>query len=365
MGKRNERHESSAGKNKCLDGGTSTIVCIDLFCGAGGLTRGLRDAGIRVVKGVDVDETAKETYERNNPGAEFVQTDIRKISPDDILGGVDRSGRLMLAGCAPCQPFSAQNPNTRKKDERTSLIHSFGSLVSKILPDFVMIENVPGFRKASNPYHAMFVTMLEELGYVFDEDVLNAAAYGVPQTRSRYVLVASRLGPIRLPEQTHGPSKLRFRTVRDKISHLPEIAAGEISAEIINHSSSKLSKVNTRRIRRTSHDGGSRTGLPPSLRLPCHVRHSGHTDVYGRMWWDRPSPTLTCKCTSLSNGRFGHPEQDRAISVREAALIQTFPANYVFYSGHTANTRHIGNAVPVLLAKRIGQAVMKASRLAC
>ena len=333
------------------------IVCIDMFCGAGGLTRGLLDAGIHVVKGVDMDGTARETYERNNPGVEFVQADIRKISAGSIMNDVDQSGYLMLAGCAPCQPFSQQNQNAHANDERMSLIHSFGLLVSKIRPDFVMIENVPGFRKTANPYHIAFVTLLKKLGYAFDEGILNTADYGVPQTRTRYVLIASKLGPIRLPEKTHGPSKRKIKTVRSAISHLPKISAGETSTKIKNHTSSKLNKINTRRIKHTPHDGGDRTSLPASLRLPCHVGHNGHTDVYGRMWWDRPAPTLTCRCTSLSNGRFGHPEQDRAISVREAALIQTFPPEYVFCSNHTTNTRHIGNAVPPIMARVLGEVV--------
>ena len=342
------------------------IIAIDCYCGAGGLTKGLRDAGINVVKGIDTDPTARITYEKNNLGSIFVEADMRKISSIQVMRGVAMKGRkLLLAGCAPCQPFSKQNSNACEKDERVSLIHSFESLVSNILPDFVMIENVPGFRKESNPYHGRFVRTIERLGYFFDEDVLNAADYGVPQTRSRYVLIASKSGPIRLPKKTHGSSKRRCRTVRDTISHLPSIAAGERSVKIKNHSSSMLSEINTQRIMSTPHDGGKRASLPAFLMLPCHMRHSGHTDVYGRMWWDRPAPTLTCRCTSFSNGRFGHPEQDRAISVREAALIQTFPSSYVFYSGHTINTRHIGNAVPVMFAKRIGQAIMKSCRLAC
>ena len=346
--------------------GVHQIIAIDCYCGAGGLTKGLRDSGIDVVKGIDNDPTARITYERNNPGSVFMEADMRKISPAEVMRGVGREGKkLLLAGCAPCQPFSKQNSNACERDERMSLIRNFESLVSKILPDFVMIENVPGFRKKSNPYHCKFVRKLEGLGYFFDEDVLNAADYGVPQTRSRYVLIASKSGPIRLPRKTHGLSKRRRRTVRDAISHLPSIAAGERSTRIKNHSSSNLSRTNTQRIGHTPHDGGKRTALPPFLMLPCHSKHSGHTDVYGRMWWDRPAPTLTCRCTSLSNGRFGHPEQNRAISVKEAALIQTFPPSYVFYAGHTVNTKHIGNAVPVLFAKRMGQAIIKSCQLAC
>ena len=302
------------------------ISCVDLFCGAGGMTRGLLDAGIRVVRGVDTDGTAKETYERNNPGAEFVQADIRNVSPGDITDGVDRSGGLLLAGCAPCQPFSKHAPRNAD-DERRSLIENVGYLVERILPDYVLVENVPGFRD-DNPHRTAFLKTLTDNGYRKDEQDVDAKDYGVPQTRRRYVLLASRRGPIYVPE-----GGAEHRTVRDAIWGFPEIEAGlNDSPDVENHVSSGLSDRLLERIKLTPPDGGSRRHTPKRLWTDCHLRHTGHTDTYGRMRWDAPAPTLTCRCISLSNGRFGHPEQHRAISVREAAAIQSFGNEYVFCS---------------------------------
>ena len=327
------------------------IACIDLFCGAGGLTRGLLDAGIRVVRGVDKDGTARETYERNNPGAEFMQADIREVSPHAVTAGVDRSGGLLLAGCAPCQPFSNHAPRGAA-DERRSLIGCVGALVESILPDYVLVENVPGFRK-DNPHRTTFLKLLDDNGYMIDDGVVDAKRYGVPQTRRRYVLLASRKGRITIPGGNG-----EHRTVRDAISDFPEIEAGlNDSPEVENHVSSGLSERLLERIRLTPPDGGSRRNTPRELWTGCHLNHTGHTDTYGRMRWDAPAPTLTCRCISLSNGRFGHPEQHRAISVREAAALQSFGDDYVFYSNMSGNAVHIGNAVPPLMAKALGESI--------
>ena len=333
------------------------IACIDLFCGAGGLTRGLLDAGMRVVRGVDKDGTAKETYERNNPGAKFIQADIRNISPDDIIDDADRSGGLLLAGCAPCQPFSRHAPKG-VADERRSLIEYVGSLVEGILPEYVLVENVPGFREG-NPHWTAFLGILREKDYYIDDQVVDAKDYGVPQTRRRYVLLASREGPIAIPEGKKNP-----KTVRETIGRFPKLGAGESRPELANHVASVLSPKLLERIRITPPNGGSRRNTPKSVWTECHLKHTGHTDTYGRMRWDTPAPTLTCRCISLSNGRFGHPEQHRAISVREAAALQTFKNDYVFYSTKTRNAAHIGNAVPPLMAKTLGEAIaVHAARL--
>ena len=334
---------------------TNNIICIDLFCGCGGLTKGLRDAGINVVKGVDIDVTAKNTYEKNNPGSIFVEGDLRYITTDMLMKGVDRRGKsMLLAGCAPCQPFSNHNQNSNG-DKRKSLIRCVGAFVEKILPEYVLIENVPAFGNKSNTYHADFIRVLKKNRYYFDGRVINAANYGIPQKRRRYVLLASRNKAIKIPLGIHGNEERSFRTVRDVIKRFPKIKAGERVPRIKNHVAPKLSETNLARMRKTPKDGGSRRDLPLHMQLKCHQNHSGHTDTYGRMSWDMPAPTLTCKCTSISNGRFGHPEQNRAISVREAAALQTFPDNYVFCSVNTRNAAHIGNAVPVLMAKKLGR----------
>ena len=331
------------------------IVCVDLFCGCGGLTRGLRDAGIRVVKGVDIDATAGGTYERNNPGSAFTLADLRDVSAGEIMKGIDRSeGDLLLAGCAPCQPFSKHAADAGS-DERRSLIRCMGRLVKEILPEYVLMENVPGFDKDSNAHRADFMSILHGNRYNTDDDVVNAIDYGVPQTRRRYIILGSRKGKIQIPRMADGNGKPR--TVRDAISHFPEIGAGKSDVRVENHASSRLSPRNLERMRLTPKDGGSRQDTPKSLWIDCHREHSGHTDTYGRMRWDAPAPTLTCRCISASNGRFGHPEQHRAISVREAAALQTFPDDYVFCSRMTRNATHIGNAVPPLMGRALGEAI--------
>ena len=335
------------------------IIGIELFCGCGGLTKGLSDAGINVVKGIDIDETAKMTYEENNPKAIFVEEDIRKISAKELMKGVNRRGKhLLLAGCAPCQPFSKHIKNSQH-DKRRSLIQCFVNMIEKITPEYILVENVPGFQRKSNRYHTNLIRILKKHRYHFDEKIVNAANYGVPQTRSRYVLLASRHHEIKIPSGVYGNGKREFKTVKDVIRQFPRIKHGTSSKKIPNHSSHKLAEINIERIKLTPKNGGSRKDIPEHMKLKCHKKHGGHSDVYGRMSWDKPAPTLTCKCTSLSNGRFGHPTQNRAISVREAAALQTFPNNYIFYSCETTNAIHIGNAVPVLMAKKLGRVFTK------
>ena len=204
--------------------------------------------------------------------------------------------------------------------------------------------------------------MLKEEGYAFDEKIVYAKDYGVPQNRRRYILIASRLFIPKLPAPTHGNKAglLPYRTVRDAISHFPYLNAGEENINIPNHKCANLKPILIERIKATPHDGGSRTDWPDNLALKCHQNFTGHTDVYGRMKWDEPAPTLTVKCFSLSNGRFGHPEQDRAISLREAAALQTFCDDYIFYGSMQEIGKQIGNAVPVLLAQVLGAYITKA-----
>ncbi|MCL5007991.1 MAG: DNA cytosine methyltransferase [Candidatus Marsarchaeota archaeon] len=340
------------------------IIAIDFFCGVGGLTRGLMDAGINVVKGIDIDETVEETYTKNNKGVVFLNEDITGLSVAELMKSIDRRGKaLLLAGCAPCQPFSNQNKNKEENDNRKSLIMSFGNFVEKLRPDYIISENVPGFIKDNNKNHSFFVKLLDDLNYVFDEGVKNAKNYGVPQNRSRYVLLASANNTkVSLPEATHGKGKRDLVLVKDTIKRYPKITAGGKSELVPNHESRKLEPINLKRIRLVPHNGGSRSSLPRRLMLNCHKDHNGHSDVYGRMSWNKVAPALTCKCTCLTNGRYGHPTQDRAISLREAAALQTFSDKYIFYGNITDITRHIGNSVPVRMARRLGLSVMEMER---
>ena len=331
------------------------IVAVDLFCGAGGLTRGLTCAGIRVARGIDSDITARHTYESNNPGSEFVHGDVRNVGPAALLDGIDIGGsELALAGCAPCQPFSRHVADS-KGDRRRSLMGVFAGLVGAIRPDHVLAENVPMFMGCAS--HRRMLRTLKKCGYDYDDGIVDAADYGVPQRRRRYVLLASKKRRVGLPAPTHGPSaESGWRTVRDAIAAYPKVAHGKSHGVVPNHVASGLSDKNARRLRLTPRDGGSRKDVH-GMTLRCHQGHDGHSDVYGRMSWDRPAPTLTCRCNSVSNGRFAHPEQDRAMTIREAAAIQTFPDDYVFHGATMErNAAHVGNAVPVLMAKRLGMA---------
>lgn len=333
---------------------------IDFFCGAGGLTRGLLNAGIRVVAGVDADERCRETYDRNNRPARFHHADIYEITPSAVwrMLGSRRTGDLLIAACAPCQPFSKHRRLPHgTKDPDATLLGAFARLIEDIAPAHILIENVPGIARVKGfSTYRRFRRMLDLKGYKVAEGVLDAKDFGVPQTRRRYVLLASKGRTTTMPRRNYGLGGREYTTVRDGIGHYPPLAAGASNAAIPNHHAAELAAVNLERLKKTPHDGGDRRAWPGDLTLDCHKGdHRGHTDVYGRMAWDKPAPTLTGRCTSLSNGRYGHPAQDRAISLREAASLQTFPDSYVFYGLRQHIARQIGNAVPVAFAEALGR----------
>ena len=342
---------------------------IDFFCGAGGLTRGLLDAGVHVVAGFDADESCRETFEKNNRPARFVAQDISKVPPAvvwEVLGS-RATADLLVTGCAPCQPFSkhrkrgAEGLGDRVRDPDSTLLGAFARVVEAILPGQVLVENVPGLvRVGGFSTYRRFLRMLTSRRYTIAEGILDAKRYGVPQTRRRFVLLAVRGKRASLPEPSFGPEMKPYLTVRDAISHYPPISAGRRHPLIANHETASLSEVNLKRLRLTPVNGGDRRSWPDELRLDCHSDdYDGHTDVYGRMAWDKPAPTLTGKCHSLSNGRYGHPSQDRAISLREAASLQTFGDSYFFFGSRTRIAQHIGNAVPVRFADALGRHLLQ------
>lgn len=311
---------------------------------------------------LDHDADAKASFEANFPEAHFEFADIQKVGADTIKYRVEaeRPNPVLFSGCAPCQPFTKQNTKRPKPelDERVPLLAHFARMIEICRPDLVFVENVPGLQSLdsdSEPFGG-FLRRLEAAGYEKDYRAVRLARYGVPQSRRRLVLVASRHGAIRLPDETHGPGTLneRYATVRDCIFHLPPIRAGEEHDRVPNHVAANLSARNLERVKATP-EGGSHRDWPEDLKLECHRDFSGYTDVYGRMSWDAPASGLTTRCISYSNGRFGHPEQDRAISIREAACLQTFPESFVFRGCMASMARQIGNAVPVRLATLIGQ----------
>ena len=339
---------------------------IDLFCGAGGLTRGLLDAGVEVVAGIDVDPSVGETYELNNRPVRLLQRDIRNIDPEDlkVLLGTNGPSETLLAGCAPCQMFSKHQRSGRARGPDATLLAAVGRMVAAVRPGWVLIENVPGL-VAVPGFSTLrrFVRLLRSTGYSIAHGILNACDHGVPQHRRRYVLIASQECEAVLPTPEFGNGRRALETVRQWIAHYPPIAAGDVHSAVPNHEASPLSRLNLDRLRVTPLDGGGRENWPSRLQLDCHRgSQNSFSDVYGRMWWDRVAPTLTGRCNSLSNGRFGHPEQDRAISLREAASLQSFPDDYLFLGTRTAIARQIGNAVPVRLAEALGRCILVPSQ---
>jgi DNA (cytosine-5)-methyltransferase 1 len=351
-------------------GANREMRAIDFFCGAGGLTRGLLDAGLKVIAGFDADGRCKETYERNNPGTRFFQADICRLTAANVwtVAGTCRTGDLLLVGCAPCQPFSQYRNGksggaplgTDHQNHQATLLGAFARLVEAIRPGQVLIENVPGLTRVRGfSTYRRFLQMLYSADYSVAEEVLDAKHFGVPQNRRRYVLIAIRGRAASLPKKRFGLGVGAYLTVRHAIAHYPPIRAGEAHPLIPNHRASAISPLNLSRLACTPHDGGDRRAWPGELVLDCHRNnHNGHTDVYGRMAWDKPAPTLTARCHSISNGRYGHPEQDRAISLREAASLQTFRDSYVFYGSNEHIAAQIGNAVPVRFAEVLGRHIV-------
>ncbi|HEV2757378.1 MAG TPA: DNA cytosine methyltransferase [Actinomycetota bacterium] len=319
---------------------------------------------MRIAVGLDLDPEAARTYRLNFPEAVFIERNIREVTPAEVVAALgDEAAPLLVSACAPCQPYSSFGRGS-KRDPRRTLLLRLLPFIDALEPEFVLVENVPGLNSKNLPARAgtfaRFCKALRSSGFDLVSGVIDCRAYGVPQRRRRLVLMASRLGPISLPPPTHGSGDglLPVSTVWEWIGDLPPIAAGEKHGTVPNHIASALTDINLRRIAATP-SGGSRTEWPPELWLACHATHEGHPDVYGRMRADAPAPVLTTKCTSISNGRFGHPFQNRPISVREAACLQTFPRDFVFDGGIKSTTRQVGNAVPVLLSQRIGDAFMK------
>lgn len=339
------------------------ISAIDLFCGAGGLTHGLIKAKINVVAGFDIEESCRYPYEKNNAGAQFFNKDVSSLSIEEIESLYPKEDIKLLAGCAPCQPFStySQGKNATE-DKRWPLLYSFSRLIKGIKPELVTMENVPDVTK--HKVYNDFLVELETLGYSIWAKTVYCPDYGMPQIRKRHVLLASRIGTVQLLDATHTANN--YVTVKSAIGHLPSIKAGEVLQQDILHQSAKLSPLNIKRIQH-SKPGGSWKDWPNDLVAKCHRKATGKTysGVYARMSEDKPAPTMTTQCFGFGNGRFGHYDikQDRAISLREAALIQTFPAGYEFFpkNGDFKFGRigkMIGNAVPVELGKFIGKSLM-------
>jgi DNA (cytosine-5)-methyltransferase 1 len=301
------------------------IAVIDLFCGAGGLAYGLQMAGLEIKAGIDLDPNCKYPIEQNT-SAKFECLNIKDVTSEDINRLFDGAKVRVLAGCAPCQPFSTYSQSRKNKDERWTLLREFQRLALSTLPEIVTMENVPGLAKQE--IWNEFILILQQNGYQVTWSEVDCTKLGIPQTRKRLVLLASRLGEIELLT----PTDVQIRTVKDVIGSLPPIKAGQTCFNDPLHSCAGLSDINIRRIK-ASKPGRTWRDWPIDLRAKCHLKISGksYPSVYGRMEWDKPAPTMTTQCYGFGNGRFGHPDQDRGISLREAAIIQSFPTDYKFF----------------------------------
>ncbi|MFZ5430465.1 MAG: DNA cytosine methyltransferase [Bacteroidota bacterium] len=336
---------------------------VDLFCGIGGLTHGFIKESFIVSVGVDFDNTCSYAYEKNN-GARFLHKDVTLLTKEELIELFPKNKRRILVGCAPCQPFSIfnhkknNNAEEQAKDTKWKLLYSFADLIESTQPEIVSMENVPQLRNFNKgKVFNDFVERLEKNDYKVSFSIHNAQDYGVPQRRKRLILLASKHSKFELIPPTH--NKDNFITVRQAIGHLTEIKDGQHCEYDFLHYSRKLTELSKRRIKATP-EGGGWQDWDNSLLLECHKKEGGqmYRSVYGRMSWEDVAPTMTTYCIGLNNGRFGHPQQNRAISLREAAILQSFPEDYNLVdpkAGFNVHiiSRQIGNAVPVGLGQAI------------
>ena len=334
-------------------------IAIDLFSGCGGLTVGLKRAGFRVVGAIDIDPLSVKTYKANHSEVNVWQKDIRELEPSELLDQIGiKIGQLdLLAGCPPCQGFSTirtKNGHHRVEDPRNDLVLKFQKFVEALRPRCVMMENVPGL--AYDKRFIVFQKKMQKLGYFGNHRILNAAEYNVPQRRRRLIYLAG-LG-IEIP---FGHKSRKIKKVKDAISGLPK--AGESGDPVHDMSENRTQKV-LEIIRHIPKNGGSRRDLPKEYQLKCHKRCNGFKDVYGRMAWNEVAPTITGGCFNPSKGRFLHPEEDRAITIREAAMLQGFPRGYKFpiTDNKSALALMIGNALPPPFIAAHGRSIKRVLR---
>lgn len=345
---------------------TSPPTLIDLFAGCGGGSMGFARRGFRVAAAVELEPDAAESY-RLNVGLQPIVRDIRDVSGEELLeaAGLRVGECTLIFGCPPCQSFTVlrRGMNLTVLDRaRETLPLQYVRLVGEVQPSFIAFENVPGMVKGrGHEQFEVLVAELEALGYKLTWDIVDAADYGVPQRRRRLLVIGSRTVTPTLPRPTHSSTPtnglLPYVTVRDAIAGLLSLRSGDRDLIDSLHHARKHDKLTLERLQAIP-EGGGRIDLPDELQLACHRDHHGHYDVYGRMNWAKPAPTITSGCTNVTRGRFAHPSQDRAITLREAMLLQTFPEAAMLFGTGEGKAQQIGNAVPTLLAERIGEAVL-------
>ena len=344
------------------------LKAIDFFAGIGGVTHGFLNAGIDVIAGIDIDETCKKTYETNNIrtngcSSKFLCEDITKIDIKKIQQQITSKDSLVLIGCAPCQPFTKITKKLDGRINERGLLRSFAEVISKLKPEYLFLENVQGLNSPKNK--EILIEFLDSLKphYNLVPKIVNALNYGVPQSRRRIIMFGKRDSFIEFPKPTHGfdGGKKEPLTLYKAIGSLPEIKAGEKHSKMKTHSCAKLNPINLKRLTFQKAPGDVMDKWPEELQLKSRKikEYKGHKDVYARLWWDKPSVTLTTKFVSVSNGRFAHPKQNRGLSILEGLLIQSFPKNYKLLSPFLrTQSKQIGNAVPVKLAEAFAKKIL-------
>lgn len=344
-----------------------TLKAVDFFCSGGGMSCGMQQSGIEIIAGIDFDISCKETYEANIGENKFIHADVFELKEEELerkLGLARNDNNLLLIGCSPCQFWSIINTSRDKSTKSKDLLKEFKRFVEYFNPGYVVVENVPGvLRRKEESGLDDFIGWLEMNGYKVHTGIHEVSNYGVPQHRKRFTLTANRVTATELIPQAIEGKKITVRDVLGVHNDFPRIKQGHKDNTDRLHTVAGLHELNLERLSITPHDGGDRMSYVFNKKLapPCHFgKVDGFKDIYGRMWWDRPSPTITTKFFSISNGRFAHPEEDRAISLREGAVLQSFPMTYKFIGKSIANiARMIGNAVPPTYANAVGNAIIQ------
>ncbi|MDG2431088.1 DNA cytosine methyltransferase [Flavobacterium sp.] len=342
------------------------LKAVDFFCGGGGMSYGMLEAGINVLAGIDYEPNCKKTYEDNITGAQFIQADVFELEEqelEDKLNLTKNDDDLILIGCSPCQFWSIINTDKTKSTKSANLLIEFTRFVKYFNPGYVVVENVPGvLRKKNESGLEDFIIWLEKNNYKVHFEVHNVAEYGVPQSRKRFTLIANRVTNELIDLIKKEGKKVTVKDVLGETNGFSKIKDGHKDETAFLHTVASISAINKRRLKKVAKDGGNRLGFAndPELQLACFEgKDSSFKDTFGRLWWDKPSPTITTKFFSISNGRFVHPDEDRALSLREGATLQSFPRDYKFHGTSTsAIARLIGNAVPPQYAKCIGEAII-------
>ncbi|MFH6972252.1 DNA cytosine methyltransferase [Flavobacterium petrolei] len=344
------------------------LKAVDFFCSGGGMSHGMQKAGIKILAGIDYDSTCKETYEANIKGAEFIHADVfeyKETELEEKLNLQRNDDNLVMIGCSPCQFWSNINTKKQKSEKSKDLLKEFQRFVEYFMPGYVVVENVPGvFKKKEESGLQDFINWLkEDKKYNVHCKIHEVSNYGVPQHRKRFTLIANRITDKELSPVRVIGEKVKVKDVIGELNGFPTINPGHNDLSDFMHTTAGLSEINLKRLSVTPKDGGTRMSyvFDKELAPKCHYGNTtGFKDIYGRMWWDKPAPTITTKFFSFSNGRFAHPEEDRAISLREGAVLQSFPKDYIFKTSSIVNTaRMIGNAVPPKYAEAIGKSIIK------